>query len=684
MARRGLLLLLLPLAAWLTATLSASRGLTLSHRPSPPQLLTRPAFLQLAPRGSLAVFTLANAAYADMALNWALVIRPILHSRDALDHFFVAALDDELATLLLSRSVPTMRVGLGGSSPQENASEVGGENFRLKFSKFRAYGATKAQLIEWLLREHRDVVVSDVDTAWLQSPHQLLHAFPEADLMAGTDCLHLREDDDRSHRGSAVARCGHHAGAHWSAWFNTGVLLFRSTPAAISFASEWQQLMASVHGDGVFGSQVGPSPRVAGFCRLGPGDVRRSNLHLTQTVSLEQSTILWPQVDDQLTFNQLLEARNSSTKKIGLYPIRAAREDGRIIFDGTGTRRVAPLPARWVCSGHVFHIQQAVERRDCVVMHLTFVEAERAGKRWRLREAGLFPVQAEAIEGGRFITYTPPQPGDTPPERHPALVRPTGKLDPIPNMTSWPGDSEQGWSVATALWASPRLIAHLELVDRHLLALRNALALARVLNRELILPRLHCMCERSQSPRDILPACVKNGATTDIPFLCPAEQFLNIEEFEGLWTSGYVVASPLATHSTIELPWAMTDHEMRRALNQSSNSTLLHFESLEGPVFGGFVDEAEGREFQEAVQSYVAPGKSGYSGTWCCTHGHYQAGTIKYKTPVPLPSGAMLREGEIGRKLREAALIRAAPDKQPRQCYWQDCLPSNRKPLGIA
>lgn len=128
----------------------------------------------------------------------------------------------------------------------------------------------------------------------------------------------------------------------------------------------------------------------------------------------------------------------------------------------------------------------------------------------------------------------------------------------------------------------------------------------------------------------------------------------------------------------------MTDHEMRRALNQSSNSTLLHFESLEGPVFGGFVDEAEGREFQEAVQSYVAPGKSGYSGTWCCTHGHYQAGTIKYKTPVPLPSGAMLREGEIGRKLREAALIRAAPDKQPRQCYWQDCLPSNRKPLGIA
>lgn len=88
------------------------------------------------------------------------------------------------------------------------------------------------------------------------------------------------------------------------------------------------------------------------------------------------------------------------------------------------------------------------------------------------------------------------------------------------------------------------MISLAELVDRHLLALRNALALARVLNRELILPRLHCMCERSQSPRDILPACVKNGATTDIPFLCPAEQFLNIEEFEGLWTSGYVVVRP--------------------------------------------------------------------------------------------------------------------------------------------
>lgn len=103
-------------------------------------------------------------------------------------------------------------------------------------------------------------------------------------------------------------------------------------------------------------------------------------------------------------------------------------------------------------------------------MHLTFVEADRAGKRWRLREAGLFPIRPESTEG-RFLTYTPPQLlGPVPPERHPSLLHPTQpnrRPEPVPNKTRWPGERAEGWSVETALHYAPRLAAHMELVDRH-------------------------------------------------------------------------------------------------------------------------------------------------------------------------------------------------------------------------
>ena len=244
-------------------------------------------------------------------------------------------------------------------------------------------------------------------------------------------------------------------------------------------------------------------------------------------------------MDDQLTFNQLIEWNGTiGDKKAGhVYPVKAGRSDGRLILDGSGLRRIAPLPARLVCSGHVFHIQQSVERRGCMVMHLTFVEADRAGKRWRLREAGLFPVKPEATDGLKFLTYTPPQPlGPVPPERHPSLLREGQSPLPVPNLGRWPNEkSSEGWTVATALQYVPRLVSHLDLVDRHVYAMKQALALARVLNRQLIMPRLLCLCERAQQPWDIIPTCIKLGSTTELPFVCPMENFLNVEELEGLW-----------------------------------------------------------------------------------------------------------------------------------------------------
>ena len=602
-----------------------------------------------------------------------------------------------------------MRVGLNGSTAAlddvggSDGADEGGGNFRLVFSKFRAYGVTKAVLIAWLLRAKRHVVVSDVDCAWLTPPHALLTELPEADVMAGTDCLHVLSDDDRSERSTAEPRCGHHPGSRSAAWFNTGVLVFRATSAAIDFAELWRDRMAAVHGDGSWGNQV----------------------------------------DDQLTFNQLVEFKGRvGDRSAGtVYPVKAARPDGRVIWDAARARRIAPLPARRICSGHVFHIQQGIERRDCMVMHLTFVEADRAGKRWRLREAGLFPLRPEAVDGRRFVTYTAPLPrGPVPPERNPSLYSPTGKQLPIPDKTRWPVDEGrgilEGWSVQTALWYAPRLAAHMELVDRHVYAMKQALAVARVLGRELVMPRLLCLCERAQSPFDVIPECVKKGTTTALPFVCPMENFLNVEELEGLWataddgfvqtwggadtrgrpgarSSPYVVLRPwtllnatfhpaaaaalargvataqvhwhalgtaaaadteaAASALPVRVPYGLTDVQLRAALG-GVEAPLLHLGALEGPAFGGWEEQRDGNEFEEEVRKWVIPGESRFSGTWCCTHTHYQAGTLLYKNPARFPAGVQLRALQDQRVLLDK--LRALhPERRQRECYWDDCRP---------
>lgn len=690
-------------ALWASQTALRPRSTSVVWRPNIRQrrrrhpaatLLSPSDVLARIPPGEVAFATIANTAYASLAINWALLLQPVLAARGESAHMFLGSLDDNTTAQLLMRGLPTLRCGLGGmnaTAPSTANASAPEWNFRLKFSAFRAYGVTKAELIGWLLSAGRHVVISDVDCAWLAPPHGLLSSLPEADVMTGTDCLDVHEDDDRSERGSVVVRCGHHPGSTWSAWFNTGVMVWRASAGAIELAELWRARMAAVAGDGSWGNQV----------------------------------------DDQLTFNQLLwgERRRDSTgaERERIYPVRAARADGRVILAGPrGDHRVAALPARVVCSGHRFAVQQAHQRRDCVVMHLTFVEAGVAAKHWRLREAGLYPLSPEPVEAPRkFLSFTPPRPPDfTPPATHPSLLV-TGRdgktsAMPIPNMTA----DKQGWNVSTAIEYSPRLAAHLELVDRQIEALRNAMAIARALGRALLLPRLLCLCERAQSPFAILPSCVKVGASTPIPFVCPLEHLFDIEDLAPMWEQGYLELRPWTLlddtfhphaaaalrghggHATLRwgarrdrreewgatlqrlvayaevgsnrssggraaepllVPRGLSDVQLREALavgGGASEARLLHLESAEAGVFGGFEDAETAKEFERRIGLHLIYGYKRFSGSWCCTSQRYQRGTILYKRPAPLPQGAAARDSDGGGRTADA----------PRPCYWEDCL----------
>ena len=659
------------------------------------ELLTRAEILRRIPQNAIAFATLANDAYAALAINWALLLLPILRSINAEGHAFIAALDEPLAETLLKRNLPTLKLAINDSTT--DATDAPTANFRLRFSRFRAYGVVKADLIVWLLTNHRMAVISDVDCAWLKPPHDLLSSLAEADVLAGTDCLHVQEDADRSTRNKVVARCGHHPGSHWSAWFNTGVLFFRVTPNAIAIASEWRERMASTSG-------VPGENNCEHGCKFA--------------------------VDDQLTFNQLVAG---TPPKPGhhepIYPVKDARPDGKVIYDGTGKRKIAALPATSICSGHVFHVQQGVKPMDCVVMHLTFVEAGVDGKYWRLREAGLYPYSPEMpppveepipqhdtnqpiktrTRRRLYLSYTPPLPdGPIPPARHPSLPQ-SGRAESFTNQPHRFNMTEdaKGWKVDTAIALFPRLRAHLELVDRQLVALRNALAIARALNRELIIPKHHCLCERAQAPFAVLPDCVKDGASTPLPFVCPLEHILDLEEFAEISRSGYITVRPWSLLDSTLHPEAKAE-EMRRNVttvmfspegkariegsvlrlpptglsdrewvaaaggngreeNENDDPSLpllLHLSSAEGAIFGGFETLSNAMNFERKMGQYVIPGTRRFSGTWCCTHVVYQGGTILYKRPWPLPRP--YRKGG-------AAEAMALAKTERRPCYWEDC-----------
>ena len=587
-----------------------------------------------------------------------MLLLPVLEKVGHADRAFLFALDEPAVEAFTRRGLPTIRQH---TNARHNPKSSSSDGFRWEPGEFRKYGVTKADVILTLLRAGRDVCMSDVDAAWVATPYALLASVPDADVLSGTDCLHVPADLDRSTREKSAKNCGHQPGSRSSAWFNTGVMLFRHTTGAIDLVEEWRQRMHAIQGD--------------------------------------------QQMDDQLIFNQLVGTvwmtvpRGGFDRHRAFYPIKSASADGRVIYDGNGTRRVHPMGAGIVCSAHVYHVQQSASRRDCLVLHLTFVEGwpKNPAKYWRLREAGLLPVSPEPFDA-KYISYTPPQPGPTPPAQAEALGAFSGWNGQMPNKTA----DGKGWPVSVALQHSPRLAAHLELIDRNIAALRNALGVARALGRHLVMPKMICMCERAEGPTALLPSCVLDGASTPVPHVCPLESVFDVARVEKLWQTKYIALRPWTLFdSSVHVPpkgaapfdlrrdqitvrWAEpgdatarydasareawlarggSDVQLREGLHAigAADSRILHFESMER-AFGGFEDGAAGKEFQTAINSHLL---GGWSATWCCTSWDKPRGTILFKRPAPLPSGTMAR----------AAALPMRPPEVPaaRPCYWRDC-----------
>ena len=132
----------------------------------------------------------------------------------------------------------------------------------------------------------------------------------------------------------------------------------------------------------------------------------------------------------------------------------------------------------------------------------------------------------------------------------------------MPEMTA----DKKGWTVPAALKYAPRLQAHLELVDRHIVALRNAMGVARALGRQLVMPKFLCVCDRAESPFALLPTCKLEGTSQSLPFVCPLESIFDVVRVEEFWKRGFLQLHPWTLlNGSIHKPPQRQDRSARTA-----------------------------------------------------------------------------------------------------------------------
>ena len=473
----------------------------------PPQAPAGASMAQLlakVPVGGIAWLAFGNSGVTEMLMNW---VHYVLLLRQG-HAMVVACYDDELFERMRSLRIPAYNYT--GGLPNIH--------FRGTPFLFHRMGFLKAMTIKEVLLTGRHVLVSDSDVVWVADPSAELEALAAAgaSIAPSTDCIDAEADADKTPRDASPFMCGHAPGNKGGAVFNTGVIFLAASNATVGFCERWARA----------------------------------------TLQLET---WWS--DDQGVFNGLLTRQ-------GFYPVRAAGLGGKLVRGPDGLV-LAPLPSTRFCAGHLVWMQQDAEPRGCASVHATFTEFGDAGKRWRFVEAGLWGALPRSyFEEGRYITFTPPKP---PPDPAPCPAGSRGKWTqggPVPQPCGGEDSGhglqrKQAGNVGAeeARRRSVRLRSNLELMRRQLHALRDALGVARVLNRTLVVPHFDCMCDRSELV-DYVPSCVYPGAPPSLAFprKCSTHFMINIHKLQYLLDPLYYGLAPSRLGGLVTPPLRLRAH----------------------------------------------------------------------------------------------------------------------------
>ena len=320
---------------------------------------------------------------------------------------------------------------------------------------------------------------------------------------------------------------------------------------------------------------------------------------------------------DQVLFGQVL-SQGQAGREVDKRRLRKMfkRSDGTHVMAGV-------LPVSLFASGHTFFVSRMAHlmHTQPYMVHTTFQYGGAQGKRHRLREAMIWEDEPAYFDG-RFLTYEPSVPLE--------LVYPHGgKVS---------ADGTQDFAKRGSVEQ------HFALVHHQLTQIRNAFALARKLDRTLILPKLICGLDRWWAPHSgIIP-----GSAARLPLLeCPADHVIDLERMgrpEKHLREAGLLCNPRTPsrilNSRAQAAASLSSEVQRDGSNaaelRSEGSALVsRLRSEHGakrvlelstvaPDYRALFSEGEARGFEQEVKSWA--------GLWCCNRppGGRGAGHIWY------------------------------------------------------
>ncbi|KAG8467383.1 hypothetical protein KFE25_000699 [Diacronema lutheri] len=473
------------------------------------------------------IVTFATKGVLDFALNWVLHIRAL-----RLPHM-LGAMDDTMEAVCERWQIPVHAVhkdNPGDAHSREAMSGVMGAgmaNLRGSDKGFAGLGVLKTLFIQRLLRDGRDVLISDTDTAWFKDPRPIVYGrdaryadFRHADLLISTDCIDSTDDESAANSG-----CW-----HTPVQKNTGMMFFRASNNSITFVREWEERLV------IYTTCPPEAGAPKGRCE-GYND---QNLLNEMIEGRPLGAAVWHDGAKNSASNALRKAVCSDVFRGGMYgvPLDDAHTDGSrrvfaVCMPGKLPRYVVGvLPTIEYANGHSFFVQQRFRTTGVwpTAVHVTFTWGDSAayayGKLQRMRDFGMWRLGtvnqhepgargagagAGAAGGGVAGADGAEVGGEEEAMRRMAERRyllVSGSARPPPVVPFVKEDYDQ------------RAFQHVRWQRDVRARLQRALALALALNRTVILPEFHCYCDRYFYR---LEKCMIPGGhhATRLPFVCP-------------------------------------------------------------------------------------------------------------------------------------------------------------------
>lgn len=467
------------------------------------------AFLAAYPRAEskLVMVTVANEAFHQLLMNWIAFVKPYGIP------IVVGALDDAIIKRCEKVGVPAVSLqhaGFDTSLVDLDVDGVKNLNFRGSQRGFQNYGVRKLALLLTLLEMGLDVSLSDTDVVWMKSPQKLFSrksgTFTEvADVLVTSDCLSQAIDEKLALAAALKAEDGKS--------FN-----YKEWACSVGGPEPWEDnaspLTSRINtGVTFFRSTVG-----------GKAMAKRWIKSLVKCFDGDN-----PGCDDQTSFNAGTKpgARNPVVDaEHNTVPVKGG--EGRVFWSDLTDGRCAMgiLPISDFSNGHVYFLQKVPHnlKKQPFAVHNTHNFYGAAGKLYRFRAAHLWRLDEGTEEYSTELKY----------------------------LTF---DSHSG---ELALKHNSPLVAHIVARDELRRELWAAVALAKLLNRVLVLPRHRCFCDRYWYP--ILPQCRLPGSQPyNTSQACPLDQILDVG---ALWDKNFPVQ--IRVDSFLENPAAqalLASHE---------------------------------------------------------------------------------------------------------------------------